>query len=363
MNKRTLLLLVAGISLSMVSAHITKTAPGETTSYFSRFTSYFSSLFQRGSSSLQHNVTAFRLALNQQKNYGYAAMQGKRKTMEDDYNILCKGDTCLYGLYDGHGSVNPDHMRIIDAITQYLPILAKIDHRYNGSPGARCAQFAAKNLNNEIFNKLGSQITPEQALSESYNKISDEFKKDTKNDSIGTTAVTALINPTDIVVANVGDSRAVLYSDNKTTALSKDHKPDNIAEEERIEKKSLEIVGHAEGRIVSKGGIKRVQGKRGFIAITRALGDREYEPHVISDPEIMTHKRTNQDQFLILACDGVWDVMSNTQATDFVSNHLITKKSSPQQAAKALINDAYSKGSTDNISAIVIDLRKKESSQ
>ena len=68
----------------------------------------------------------------------------------------------------------------------------------------------------------------------------------------------------------------------------------------------------------------------------------------------MHYQLTPSDEFLILACDGVWDVLSSECAVDIVRERLITRGVSCKEAAQELVQMAYRRGSTDNITAIVI---------
>ena len=160
----------------------------------------------------------------------------------------------------------------------------------------------------------------------------------------GSTAIMALIKNGQIYVGNVGDSRAVLCSASKAQALSQDHKPDRPDEHKRITDLG--------GFVTSRGGVARVQG---ILAVSRAFGDFGLKPYVIAQPEIVVHEIKKQDEFLILACDGVWDVFTNQQAVDLVKASL-QKSHDPRAAAQILAQAAYDAGSMDNISVLVVQL-------
>ncbi|CAL5035649.1 unnamed protein product [Urochloa decumbens] len=191
---------------------------------------------------------------------------------------------------------------------------------------------------------------------------------------VGSTAVVALLVRGTVVVANCGDSRAVLCRGPATGApsvpLSYDHKPNRADELARI---------HAVGAQVM---YKRV---RGVLAMTRALGDRKLRPEVIAEPEITITKRTSDDQCLILASDGMWDVISNETACH-VARQCLEHGNSPPidpsaassstvaaassrvhgaerrcfHAAWVLGRLALARETADNISVIVVDLRQRE---
>ncbi len=122
---------------------------------------------------------------------------------------------------------------------------------------------------------------------------------------VGCTAITALVTPTEIYVANAGDSWCVACLKNGTAKeLSLDHKPDNPEEKKRIEE---------------AGGFVEENRVKGILNLSWSLGDCEYKQDknlpahkqmITASPEI---KKMNKDEakFLILACDGIWDCMTN----------------------------------------------------
>jgi len=150
----------------------------------------------------------------------------------------------------------------------------------------------------------------------------------------GTTALVALILNNKLYIANAGDTRAVLCRGDKAIRLSFDHKPNEKEETDRI---------------IAAGGT--VKGKRvnGMLAVSRAIGDAFLQPYVTADPYISDTDITPEDKFLILACDGLWDVF-----TDDAAVTEILHEKDAQQAAETLKNAAYELGSLDNISVIVV---------
>ena len=123
----------------------------------------------------------------------------------------------------------------------------------------------------------------------------------------GCTAIVALVHKDVVYVANAGDSRAVLSRGKKAVALSEDHKPNSASERERIV--------NAGGFVSEIGGICRVNGN---LSLSRAIGDLRYKQNpnlepaaqiITAQPEVTKMELTEEDQFLLLACDGIWDVM------------------------------------------------------
>ncbi|KAJ8974445.1 hypothetical protein NQ317_000222 [Molorchus minor] len=137
-------------------------------------------------------------------------------------------------------------------------------------------------------------------------------------DKSGTTAVCAFVSPRTIYIANCGDSRAVLCREGVPVFSTQDHKPGLPTERERI---------------VKAGGSVMIQRVNGSLAVSRALGDYEYknvegrgpcDQLVSPEPEIFVKERDDMtDEFLVLACDGIWDVMSNEDLCAYIHHQLL----------------------------------------
>lgn len=152
----------------------------------------------------------------------------------------------------------------------------------------------------------------------------------------------------------MGDSRCVIGTSSATIALTEDHKPELEDEKARIQ---------------AAGGFVLMDRVDGELAMSRAIGDFRYkqdpnrsdrEYKVICYPDVAVHVRNkDQDQVMILACDGVWDVVSNDEAVSFVSDIALKQDEgdeavTSEQAADMLVDRAFHDGSTDNISAIIV---------
>ncbi len=147
----------------------------------------------------------------------------------------------------------------------------------------------------------------------------------------GSTAVVALLQGREaLVVANAGDSRCVLSRGGRALELSRDHKPDDPQELARI---------RAAGGSVADG---RVEGN---LNLSRALGDLTYKQEarlpparqmITAQPEVRTLALTPQDDFLVMACDGIWNVLSSQQVVDHVRAGLAQ---SPSRGLSALCEE------------------------
>eukprot|EP01027_Heterolobosea_sp_BB2_P008107 GEZU01012036.1.p1 GENE.GEZU01012036.1~~GEZU01012036.1.p1 ORF type:complete len:427 (+),score=65.07 GEZU01012036.1:254-1534(+) len=239
------------------------------------------------------------------------SIRGRRPEQEDNYCIIPNADNSFsyFGVFDGHG-------------------------------GSECSALAAEQLHLYIQKDEAVSHDLETALHRSIMKLNQYFLKTPH--SSGSTAVVACIRGKELLVANVGDSRAVLCSTNGCEALTIDHKPDLPRERQRIEQR-----GGCVGNVF---GVWRVNYS---LAMTRALGDKYLYPIVDAEPEIIKRELSLDDEFLILATDGVWDVIENEEACEIVRH-----AANAEEAAQSLVSTAFKKGSMDNTTAIVVDLRE-----
>jgi protein phosphatase 2C family protein 2/3 len=164
------------------------------------------------------------------------------------------------------------------------------------------------------------------------------FQETGQSDHSGCTSVVACITPNYIICANAGDSRCVMGTGGVTKPLSEDHKPTDEAEKRRIE---------SAGGVVS---YKRVDGD---LSVSRAFGDFQYKTRpdlpakqqkVTCDPDITIHERTPSDDVLVLACDGVWDVLSSQDCVELVRDVFAGGESSMLLVAEEIVDTALDKG-------------------
>ena len=187
------------------------------------------------------------------------------------------------------------------------------------------------------------------------------IKKKNESFNIGTACAVLILNDT-IYIANAGDSRCVLCTQNGTArALSRDHKAIEPTERKRIEDAGGKI---RSGRVMGVLGVARSFGDIEFkrTADTKKMyWEQDFKSDLISAmPEIRKHKIDPRDEFLIIASDGVWDVMkSNKWATNFIRRQL-EKCPDVDQAARNLVEFAERRSGKkcDNCTAVVIVLNQ-----
>jgi len=231
----------------------------------------------------------------------------------------------------------------------------------DGHGGSDVAEYASNALQSKLLDAYvssqGNFDTLNGLVQSSFEDVDKEAKKNVSNYNMcGSTALAMFTFQGKMLLANAGDCRAVLGRFNKTTneynaiRLTNDHNAsDNLQEQQRILKSGGSLQ-------TTKDGKKRVNG---ILQVTRAFGDgRVKHVGVTATPEISTLELDKEnDHFIILATDGVWDIFDDQQAVQIVRN---TAKQ-PYLAAKRLGSEALGKGSTDNITVVVIFLVKASS--
>jgi len=258
---------------------------------------------------------------------------GKRRTNEDRYTIILnengqydfdKQHINIYGIYDGHGG---------DTVSTFLS---------NIMPTIFLDKRVQYPLRKSYVNRVCEKV--QNILIENYKKSKEcgstcliiiKFKKDEQD----------FLN-----IINIGDSRAIICSNNRAYQLSIDHKPLCPYEKARITKQG----GHIE--------FDGIEWRINSLSLSRAFGDYE-SLFTQPKPDLFLRKLTKSDKFIILGCDGLYDVVSNQTVVDLVLNFCydttgkraikndnITK----DNIAKKLCDFATSQNSTDNITAIVV---------
>ncbi|KAK3216026.1 hypothetical protein GRF29_8g1935095 [Pseudopithomyces chartarum] len=238
--------------------------------------------------------------------FGVSSMQGWRISMEDAHacilDLQAAGDEAkstpadkrlsFFGVYDGHGG---------DKVAIYT--------------GEHLHEIVAKQ---EAFKEGDIK----KALQDGFLATDRAILSDPKYEEevSGCTATVGVISKDKIYVANSGDSRTVLGIKGRAKPLSYDHKPQNEAEKARIQ---------AAGGFVDFG---RVNGN---LALSRAIGDFEFKKSaelppeqqiVTAYPDVEIHDISEDDEFLVLACDGIWDCQSSQAVVEFVRRGIVAKQ-------------------------------------
>ncbi|KAJ4836837.1 hypothetical protein Tsubulata_018465 [Turnera subulata] len=269
----------------------------------------------------------------------------------------------FFGVYDGHGGAqvaNYCRERIHLALAEEI---ANLKNTLNAGTMDGNQQVHWEKAFTSCFLKVDDEIGGKGvgAMIEGDGDASDGTGDPIAPETVGSTAVVALVCSSHIVVANCGDSRAVLYRGKESMALSIDHKPNREDEYARIEASGGKVIQWNGHRVF------------GVLAMSRSIGDRYLKPWIVPEPEVMFVPRARDDECLILASDGLWDVMTNEEACEVARRRILLwhKKNggtsilergngvdpAAQAAADYLSMLALQKGSKDNISVIVVDLK------
>ncbi|CAF1193933.1 unnamed protein product [Rotaria sordida] len=260
--------------------------------------------------------------------FGFGSMQGWRKTNEDFSKYLMPFDNHLwkdwafFSVFDGH----------------------------NGIETAKNAAHLIGKYLLESFNKLQSNIEIDIAqfndiIKKTFIQL-DKHLREFIQDNSGSVCIASLIGPKNIYLINIGDSRGIIISkDGQVLSSTKDHKPSVRKEQERIRKTG--------GHITKSGNdVLRVENQ---LATTRALGDYSLDKHIIPAlPDIIEYPRDSSASYLIIASDGIWDVMNNEQVALFVSQR--ASNSRLDQIISELFDQCLKEESSDNMTAYIVKL-------
>ncbi|PSS05589.1 Protein like [Actinidia chinensis var. chinensis] len=258
----------------------------------------------KGKSKMSKNIT-----------HGYQCVKGKSSHPMEDYVVaefkqVDDHELGLFAIFDGHLSHDiPDYLRS----HLFVNILKEPDFWTKTESAVRRAYHMTDTTILEKAGDLGRG---------------------------GSTAVTAiLIDCQKLVVANVGDSRAVICKNGVAKQLSVDHEPSK-------ERTDIEDRGGFVSRF--PGDVPRVDGQ---LAVARAFGDKSLKEHLSSEPDVASEVIDEDTEFIILASDGIWKVMTNQEAVDCIKN-----VNDAKLAAKHITEEALARNSSDDISCIVVML-------
>lgn len=257
---------------------------------------------------------------------------GKRPQNEDKHNIITNLNNAnksiapvnFYGIYDGHG-------------------------------GKYVSGYLSEMLPRFFLTKIAEYPLSGRYINSVYKAITNDLKKNhlKQASNCGSTCLVSIEYKYKenryLDILNTGDSRCVICTDNVAIAKTKDHKPNWPEEQERI--KSLG------GQVYHDGFDWRIKD----LSVSRAFGDLDAQPFLTNRPDIYRHRIKKNDKFIIMACDGLWDVFDNQDAVNIVLGLCYDiktgeRKQTKVNVAKRLADLAIEKGSTDNITVAVVFL-------
>ncbi|KAK9270413.1 hypothetical protein L1049_025992 [Liquidambar formosana] len=257
---------------------------------------------------------------------GSCAERGPKQYMEDEH-------ICIDNLIE--------HL----AATADFPSPGAFYGVFDGHGGTDAASFIRKNILTFIVEDSHFPVCVETAIKSAFVRADHAFADDSSVDiSSGTTALTALFFGRTMLIANAGDCRAVLGKRGRAIELSTDHKPNNTSERLRIEKL---------GGVVYDGYLN------GQLSVARALGDWHMKGPkgsacpLSAEPELQETLLSEDDEFLIMGCDGLWDVMSSQCAVSMARKELMLHND-PERCSRELVREALKRNTCDNLTVIVV---------
>lgn len=311
--------------------------------------------------------------------YSAYSLQGKRKYMEDEYYIDRDGN--FAAVFDGHGGGSVSRYLRQNLYANYQAALPKA-----ASASAVCENHSDASL---------SMIVA-AALQAALEKVDSEVGSISHWSFQGSTALAMVVVHDDdendgnnyygndscsnggssnssrsIVVANVGDSRAILCRAGQALDLTTDHKPNDESERRRIEECGGRVSWYGEvdshGHPVSGAGVYRINGN---LALSRSIGDRADRPWVTGLADVTRHRivenEINNDTiFALLATDGLFDVMSSQAVARFVTDllnrtHIEHRDRIRQDMARYVVEEALRRGTGDNVTVLILWLNDKD---
>ena len=255
----------------------------------------------------------------------FTSVKGRRESNEDRHNIILninsndleKNPINMFGIYDGHG-------------------------------GTWVSRYLERNLPNYYMDKKFSLPFSPEYHYQVFRLVQSQLLKNSLGYSNGSTCLICLMYKYEdsilLNTVNLGDSRlSIVYANGTSKAITKDHKPDDSVEKSRLEKMGGEVYKDSES-------VYRI----GDLSLSRAFGDGDNAPYISQKPDVFFNKITPQTKYIIMGCDGLWDVIESEEIGKIINR--LVKKNNPDNLAVELAKLAIEKGSTDNVSVIVIEV-------
>jgi serine/threonine protein phosphatase PrpC len=257
-------------------------------------------------------------------NVFYTTVKGRRNENEDKHNIIINmneknkknASINLFAVYDGHGGEY-----VSNELQKIIP-----------------QTYLKKDLSYPITANQHKQI---------FEQIQKKLLANNKANVCGSTCLINLMyryeNLIHMNFINIGDSRAtIVYKNGLSRQVTIDHKPDDVVEKKRISGLGGEIMEDSEG-------VFRV----GDLSLARSFGDGDHAPFVCQTPDVFYKKVTPETKYVVMACDGLWDVIANNELFNLFDK--FKKNNANANLAEEIANECLKRGTTDNVSVIIIE--------
>ncbi|XP_010940247.1 probable protein phosphatase 2C 27 [Elaeis guineensis] len=300
-------------------------------------------------SAIRHCASTARLDISSESelDIGGLSLKSSSDRQSDFFPVLRSGSCAEIGPKQ---SMEDEHI-CVDNLVDHLGHIAHVPSPgafygvFDGHGGTDAASFIRKNILRYIIEDGHFPNCMEKAIKSAFLRADHAFADAHSLDSTsGTTALTALIFGRTLHIANAGDCRAVLGKRGRAVELSRDHKPNCNIERLRIEKL---------GGVVYDGYLN------GQLSVARALGDWHMKDPkgsacaLSSEPELQVTTLMEEDEFLILGCDGLWDVMSSQHAVTIARKELMAHND-PERCSRELVREALKRNTCDNLTVVVV---------
>lgn len=271
--------------------------------------------------------------------FASSSIQGQRGTQEDRITIL-------------------PHLGTLDdsAARAYLRAMGYFAV-FDGHGGAFCSSFLAKQLHQYLVSHSTFATDMSTSIIEACLSADETICREllATSEDCGSTATIAIVDARvphrrRLIVGNVGDSRCIISRNGVAHCLTSDHRPTRADEHSRI----LEAGGWVANDRVN-----------GVLAVSRAFGNLEFKNYGTGKPSILTAGAevtewdcTNEDEFFVIACDGLWDVFTPQEVINFIRSR-IAKHKDVERVTAELVNEALRKFTADNVSVVLVFLDEK----
>ncbi|GAW79280.1 protein phosphatase 2C [Plasmodium gonderi] len=230
---------------------------------------------------------------------------------------------------------------------------------YDGHNGEKAVNIIQKLLHVHVYSYFIKGNGMSNSLKYAFHSMDEHLCKKTINNeednhsnfSSGSTACVSVIFNNLLYIANIGDSRCVLSKNGRAIVITVDHRASGNKKEEE--------------RIITSGGILDDEGYLGgCLGVCRGFGSfdkktKEKLKGLVCEPDLFQISLTDDDEFLIICCDGIFDVMTSQEAVNTVRTSLV-QSSDPTIAAEALCEFAYKRKALDNLSVVVVIFQNPE---
>ncbi|XP_053530296.1 protein phosphatase 1F isoform X2 [Ictalurus punctatus] len=255
------------------------------------------------------------------------AIRNTRRKMEDRHVLLPEFNQ-LFGLQDG---VEREYYAVFD-----------------GHGGVDAATYSSTHLHVILSQQAVLKSDPSTAFKKSFIQTDDMFRIKARRERMrsGSTGVAVLLAADWLTVSWLGDSQAMLVRKGEPVILMDPHKPEREDEKKRIEDL---------GGCIAFMGCWRVNGT---YAVSRAIGDFDQKPYVSNAADCSSVQLNGDEDYVLLACDGFFDVLRPADVPALVLEALRETGGSGEDVAQSLVAQAKAAGSSDNITVLLVFLRE-----